>query len=566
MSSQENTEHRGWTRLADGLSGHPRRVLVVVLLVTVVLAGGATRLTFATGQDSYLNSGSKVAVDNRQYQALFGGQAMITVFSAQPGHSILDLFTASNRAKLVALQSQLDRTAGVHSAATPLTAMDWNQALVEPAAGTNDPTSSVAGKILLSATNRETDPARKKARLADATATLARFSAAGARTYANPAWVRFLLLDNQGNIREALRPFFPTPPGVAPTLANTTHAQMIVRLNGNQTTEQEGKASVAVAKAVRAVHFDGFSTLTTGAPALLKRINDYLMGGMLVLGGIAIVVMVVVLFAVFRVRWRLVPLAVMVLGVIWTFGLLGYAGFRLSIVTIAGLPILIGLGVEFAIQVQNRSEEEIVARSKPSAYASTLSHIGPALLVATVAAVVACLALKASLTPMIRDFGVLLAVGIALVFLAALVVPTVLLSIRERRSPTTEERRQHVVEAAMTKLGHLPQSIVPVVMVLAIAVPGRGPLRRGAHTDPDRSEQVGRPVEPGDPRHRRDAGGDRGVERARRVRAGSPWGVHRPDERVRDQLRPAGAPALPDQAEHGLEPAHHDLLPDGPAR
>ena len=134
--------------------------------------------------------------------------------------------------------------------------------------------------------------------------------------------------------------------------------------------------------------------------------------------------MIVVLATVFRVRWRLVPLAVMVLGVIWTFGLLGYTGFRLSIVTIAGLPILIGLGVEFAIQVQNRIEEEIVAGSKPSPFASTLAHIGPALLVATVAAVVACLALKASLTPMIRDFGVLLAVGIALVFLAALVVPT----------------------------------------------------------------------------------------------------------------------------------------------
>ena len=93
--------------------------------------------------------------------------------------------------------------------------------------------------------------------------------------------MRFLLLDNQGNIREALRPFFPTPPGVAPTLANTTHAQMVVRLNGNQTSDEEGKASVAVAKAVRDVHFDGFTTLTTGAPALLKRINDYLKGGML---------------------------------------------------------------------------------------------------------------------------------------------------------------------------------------------------------------------------------------------------------------------------------------------
>ncbi|HVN51455.1 MAG TPA: MMPL family transporter [Acidimicrobiales bacterium] len=458
---------RRWDRLAATFTHRPGVVLAVLGVVTLLLAAGTTKLTFATGQDSYLNASSRVAVDNRAYQSLFGGQAMITVFSAEPGHTILDLFSSANRAELTALQAKLDRTPGVHSAATPLTAMDWNQALVAPTKG-NDPTSSVAGQILLRTADRETVPARKKARLDDAAATLARFNAAGARTYDNPAWVRFLLVDNQGNIREALRPFFPTPPGVAPTLANTTHAQMIVRLNGNQTTQQEGKATVAVTKAVRAVHFDGFTTLTTGAPALLKRINDYLMGGMLALGAIALVVMVVILSTVFRVRWRLVPLVVMIVGVVWTFGLLGYLGFQLSVVTIAGLPIMIGLGVEFAIQVHNRTEEEIAAGSRPTPFASTLRHIGPALLVATIAAVLACLALKASLTPMIRDFGVLLAVGIAIVFLAALVAPTALLALRERRSPTTRERRQRVVESVMTKLGHLPQAAVPVLMVAAV--------------------------------------------------------------------------------------------------
>ena len=397
---------RSWDRLANACTHRPAVVLAALALVTVLLAAGTTKLTFATGQDSYLNASSRVAIDNRAYQSLFGGQAMITVFSTEPGHSIIDLFTPANRAKLTALQAKLDHTSGVHSAATPLTAMDWNQALVAPATGSKDPTTSVAGQILLRAADRETDPSRKKARLDDAAATLARFTAAGPRTYDNPAWVRFLLIDNQGEIREALRPFFPTPPGVRPTLANATHAQMVVRLNGNQTTQQEGAATVAVTAAIRAVHFDGFTTLTTGAPALLKRINDYLMGGMLVLGGIALVVMVAILSTVFRVRWRLVPLVVMVVGVVWTFGLLGYLGFQLSVVTIAGLPIMIGLGVEFAIQVHNRTEEEIVAGSRPTPFASTLRHIGPALLVATIAAVLACLALKASLTPMIRDFGV----------------------------------------------------------------------------------------------------------------------------------------------------------------
>ena len=60
----------------------------------------------------------------------------------------------------------------------------------------------------------------------------------------------------------------------------------------------------------------------------------------------------------FQVRWRLLPLVGMVVGVLWGFGAFGFTGTKLSLVTIAGLPILIGLGIEFAIQVQNRIEEE----------------------------------------------------------------------------------------------------------------------------------------------------------------------------------------------------------------
>ncbi len=460
-----------WAWAGTLVSKRSGLVLAVALVVSVVLAGGTAKLTFATGQDSYLNADSQVSIDNNQYQALFGGQAMVTIFTATSGGNVTDLFTKrANRDKLVALQSQLDATAGVQSAATPLTAMDWNQAMVAPAAGSTDPTSSVAGKILLSAANRETDPTQKQARLNDAVVTLQRLTAAGLASYDNPEWVKFLLLDNQGNIREALRPFFPTPPGVAPTYANATRAEMVVRLRGNQTTEQEGAATVATTDAVSRVQFDGFTTATTGAPALLKDINDYLMNGMLLLGAIAVVVMIVVLSGVFRVRWRLVPLVVMTLGVIWTFGILGYTGFQLSIVTIAGLPILIGLGVEFAIQMQNRIEEEIVLDHERAPVVEALANIGPALLVATVAAVIACLALKASATPMIRDFGVLLAVGIVFVFIAAVLVPGALLTVRERRKPTVHEHRQPLVEKTMTVLGHLPQKLVLPLVVVGLAL------------------------------------------------------------------------------------------------
>lgn len=470
MNSWQRMMRHAWARIAEALVRRSGLVLVIALVISIVLAFGATKLTFATGQDSYLNSDSRIAIDNQQYQSLFGGEAMITAFSMDGNRSIVDLFTPENIQKMRDMQSQLQSQAGVENVVTPLSALEWTQALVVPPAGSNDPTASVAGKILLGAEAREPNPEQAAIRLQDAAKTLERLTAAGPQTLDNPEWVRFLLIDNQGNIREAQRPFFPVPPGTAPTEANATRAQMITRLVGNASIEDEGKAATAVKNIVDGTQFSGATTLTTGAPVLLKDLNDYLQGGMLLLGAIAVVVMIVVLSAAFRVRWRLVPLLVMAIGVIWTFGLLGYTGFRLSLVTIAGLPILIGLGVEFAIQVHNRVEEEVVLDKPRSPFVESISNIGPALSVATVAAVIACIALQASKVPMIRDFGVLLAVGIVLVFAAAIVIPVAMLSIREHRSPTTQHREQRIVEHSMVRLAHAPHVLVIPIVVAAIGL------------------------------------------------------------------------------------------------
>ena len=79
--------HRLWDRIAEVATTKPKAVLAVIVLVSVVLAGGATRLTFATGQDSYLNTNEQVYKDNVVYQRLFGGQAMLTVIRMDPGHT-----------------------------------------------------------------------------------------------------------------------------------------------------------------------------------------------------------------------------------------------------------------------------------------------------------------------------------------------------------------------------------------------------------------------------------------------------------------------------------------------
>jgi hydrophobe/amphiphile efflux-3 (HAE3) family protein len=459
-----------WVRIAKALTRRAGLVLAVTIVLSIVLAVGATQLGFATGQDSYLDSDSQIAEDNRSYQELFGGEAILTAFEVPEGQSILEAFTPENIEEFDELQATLADTPGVVGSISPLSALRWTNNLVTAPPG-EGPTASPAGQILGRAVTREEAGSEEQAaRLADSATTLQRGAAAGERSLENPAWLEFLLIDNRGTIRPALRPFFPTPEGVEPTAENATHALMVTRLEGNQALSEQSDAAEAVVDVFSAYDFAPATTITTGSPVLLKDVNDYLQGGMLVLGGLAVVVMIVVLSLAFRVRWRLVPLLVMAVGVLWTFGLLGYTGFQLSLVTIAGLPILIGLGVEFAIQVHNRVEEEVLLDKPESPFSESLANLGPALAVATVAAVIACLSLLASKVPMIREFGVLLAVGIVMVFVAAIVIPVTVLSLRERRSPTTSRHDQRIVEGSMVKLGKLPQVLVIPLVVASVGV------------------------------------------------------------------------------------------------
>ncbi|MBA2495886.1 MAG: MMPL family transporter, partial [Acidimicrobiia bacterium] len=452
--------------MAVVLGRRARFVGVVCFLVTAVLGAGLSRLEFATGQDSYLNADQQVAIDNRAYQDLFGGQAMLTLFTMDEGTTVVDLFTGANLAQFDEVEAELAGAEAVLAAVSPRTALQFTQNIVTTGPDgtpTEDVTQSVAGIALLGAREREPDPAAQELRLADSLATLERLSAIPPpeRTFDNRAWIEFLLFDNRGEIRKALRPFFP----------DETHAQFVTRLTGNADIEEEGVASEAVQAAFEGRDFDNATALTTGAPVLLKGINDYLRGGFLFLGGIAVVLMVLILLLTFRVRWRLLPLGVILIGVVWAFGLAGYLGIPLSVVTIAGLPVLLGVGIDFAIQMHSRVEEEVQLDRADHPIQETTRNLVPPLIIATVAAALAFLALLLAEVPMIREFGVLLALGVTVVLVADVVIPTAVLGSREHRSPTPpRDYTTDKISALVVKLGSLPSKVVPLLLVGSVIV------------------------------------------------------------------------------------------------
>jgi uncharacterized protein len=452
---------RAWAWMGLNFGKHAGIVGVIGLAITLVLGLGATKLDFATGQDSYLNKDEQVYKDNVAYQDLFGGQAMLTLFTMEGGRDVVDLFTPGNIQHLQQVDEQLHDTRGVETVVTPLTALQFTQNLA--VSDTGDPTQSVAGQALLGAREREPDPAAQEVRATDAVTTLQRLNAVpeDQRTFENPEWVRFLLFDNQDEIRKSLLPFFP----------DRSHAQMVTRLVGNASLEDEGTASERVQEITLAEPFERADVTSTGAPVLLKDLNDYLRGGMFTLGAIAVGIMVVILLLLFRVRWRLLPLAVILIGLVWAFGLAGYLGIPLSVVTIAGLPVMLGVGIDYAIQMHSRVEEEVVIDRAAHPIQEASVNLGPALLVVTFDAVFAFLALRFARVPMIRDFGLLLAVGIAVICVASIVLPLAALGIREYRSPTKGKDFSHGNLAKLVVwLGSLPTRLALPIAVASAAV------------------------------------------------------------------------------------------------
>src|SRR5262249_44362682 len=164
----------------------------------VVAGYGITKLEFATGQDSYLNKSDQVYKDSVKYQDLFGGEAMLTLVTMDEGHKVNELFTPENIAQWRAVDKKISGTDNAVSVVTPLTALEFTDGLVRSPSG--DPTQSVAGKILLSSQSRDPSPAGVAARTKDNLTTLNRLNAipVAERTVDNPAYVDFLLHDNQG--------------------------------------------------------------------------------------------------------------------------------------------------------------------------------------------------------------------------------------------------------------------------------------------------------------------------------------------------------------------------------
>ena len=216
-----------------------------------------------------------------------------------------------------------------------------------------------------------------------------------------------------------------------------------VRLRASLSDAQQARAISWIRQAIRMPMFRsayGGTYTITGVPVVINDLASQITGSIAGLLIAALLVMAATLLLVFRNRFRLLPLAVALAATGITFGLLALLGATLTMASIAVLPILIGLGVDYGIQFQARAQEaRMIAEreggapiSATQAVAQAAARSAPAIATAALATGTGFLVLLLSPVPMVRGFGLLLVAGIAVAFLCALTAGSAVLILGER--------------------------------------------------------------------------------------------------------------------------------------
>ena len=161
---------------------------------------------------------------------------------------------------------------------------------------------------------------------------------------------------------------------IAHLMPDRGHTRIIIGMptTSTLTEEQRNRLLLEIENAVDYAEFpSGYGVTITGDPsfqaAIVQTMNST-NGQILVLCG---VLMIVALLLFFRhVRWSLLPLPVVLLGIVWTLGAMGLLHIRMGMTTFAAFPIMIGIGIDYAIQFHNRIDEEL-SKGKSVLQAST---------------------------------------------------------------------------------------------------------------------------------------------------------------------------------------------------
>jgi uncharacterized protein len=460
--------------LAGGAARRPRLVVGIAIVLGLGAAASALRLHPSAAASTFVSSSSAQYRDTQRFYRNFGEEPIEVLVKG----SLQQLVLSSDLVRLVGLEgclsgnvpvSGLAQEGGLNGPCGQLERLKTVKVVFGPGTFVNEAATQIDEQLALQTKQAEAQAkqaervvaqaalarglpaaeaqalgqqARKitQARFQESLATLAlQYGLTAPPSLSSPNFVSTLVFDSTkpaGTPKQRFAYLFPTP--------NTAlvSVRMKAGLSEAARTRTIGLIREAVAMSQwRLQH--GESYLVTGEPAIVSDLNSSITHSIELLLVAVLLVMAATLGLIFSGRPRLLPLAVALLAAALTFGALSVLGASLTMASIAVLPVLVGLAVDYAIQFQSRVQEEFArGDARPEAIERAAAIGAPTIATACAASAGAMLVLVLSPVPMVRDFGVLLVVGVLIAFACALSAGAAALALVRSPHATPAARRR----------------------------------------------------------------------------------------------------------------------------
>jgi len=131
-------------------------------------------------------------------------------------------------------------------------------------------------------------------------------------------------------------------------------------------------------------------------------------------------------------RYGIISLLAIGFGIIWVYGILGLLGMPISSTMSGGISMIMGIGIDFGIQVVNRFRQERKRYETEKAMKITLSNVFMPMLITTLAALIGFRAMSLGQLTLLADLGNMMSYGVLFCFIAAITVVPCVLVISER--------------------------------------------------------------------------------------------------------------------------------------
>jgi len=194
---------------------------------------------------------------------------------------------------------------------------------------------------------------------------------------------------------------------------------IIIQINSSLETEERKALANDIRDTVNDMPLAYVETEQTGADLMAYQVdevsNDTLM---FLAAGILILITIILGISFRKLSYVILPLITLLLATIWTLGTMVMIGLEFTALDVAVLPLLIGLGIDDAVHVSRRYQEELRKSNYPTlSMAITMKSIGTAIFLTSLTTIIAFLSNGFSGVKPVRDFGIVCAIGIAYAFI-----------------------------------------------------------------------------------------------------------------------------------------------------